>query len=74
MIQYLEDLKGRGAPPLTASERDELNRLRKEHGRKMSRMEPTKKSSSYTKPPIDSDDESEVSLLLLMAIGRGPSG
>ena len=30
MIQYLEDVKGTGAPPLTAEERIELESLRKQ--------------------------------------------
>ena len=33
MIQFLEDLKGTGTPPISAEEREELERLRKEHGR-----------------------------------------
>ncbi len=31
MIQFLEDLQGKGTPPLSAEERSELEHLRKEH-------------------------------------------
>jgi hypothetical protein len=33
MIQFLEDLKGAGTPPISAEEREELERLRREHGK-----------------------------------------
>jgi len=33
MIQFLEDLKGVGTPPITGEDREELERLRREHVR-----------------------------------------
>ena len=39
MIQYLEDLKGRGAPALSNEEREELNKLRKQMQQRKSKVE-----------------------------------
>jgi hypothetical protein len=33
MIQFLEDLKGIGTPPISGEDREELDRLRREHNR-----------------------------------------
>lgn len=46
MIQYLEDQKGRGAPPLSAIEREELNKLRKQVQVRTSKIEMMQKKVS----------------------------
>lgn len=70
MIQYLEDQKGRGAPPLSAIEREELNKLRKQVQVRTSKIEMMQKKVSIQKQMVDSDDESEVLLHCLNLQGE----
>ena len=60
MIQYLEDMKGKGAPALTQDEREELNRLRKIADTKNTKFLSSKKVTVHTSAPADSDEDSEV--------------
>jgi hypothetical protein len=55
MIQFLEDMKGRGPPPLTAEERSELEKLRKEHHKLKVKVQAKHKDESDASD--DSSDE-----------------
>lgn len=46
IIQFLQDLKGTGAPPLSKEERTELNRLRDEYEKLKNQKKKVKKESS----------------------------
>lgn len=58
MIQYLEDLKGVGIPPLTSLEKQELEKLRKEHLKLKLKYE-SMETKVQKKGAIDSDGSSE---------------
>jgi hypothetical protein len=59
MIQFLEDLKGVGTPPISGEEREELDRLRKEQTRLKKLLKDKEKHQEKDKS--DGSDESEVS-------------
>lgn len=56
MIQFLEDLKGMGKKPLNAAELEELENLRKEHGRLRLKSQKLKLAQESDKSS-DSEDE-----------------
>lgn len=65
MLQFLEDLKGTGTPPISAHEREELEKLRKEHARLKDKLKDesqneTKKKKKSDESDDESDDSSEV--------------
>ena len=45
MLQFLEDLKGTGKAPISSMEREELEKLRKEHVKLRAKYEDKKTSS-----------------------------
>lgn len=59
MIQFLEELKGRGVPPLSPSEKEELDKLRREHTKLLTLK---KKDEEEEKKGAESDASSGVSL------------
>jgi hypothetical protein len=60
MIQFLEDLKGKGTPPITAEEREELEKLRRDHKKLRVKLELKNKANKDGGHTDDSDDSSEV--------------
>ena len=46
MIQFLEDLKGKGIAPISAEEREELERLRREHSKLKLKVQLASKSNN----------------------------
>jgi len=61
IIQYLQDKKGTGAPPLTKEEKFELNQLREELKKLKAKKAAMKKKQSLSQTPmaqeaLDSDD------------------
>ena len=61
MIQFLEDLKGVGTPPITGEDREELERLRREQIRLKKLVQEKDKGKHHHEKEADSgSDESEV--------------
>ena len=60
MIQYLEDLKGTGSAPISGEDREQLDRLRREHARLKDKIK-TKAKGNKDDYSDDSADSSEVS-------------
>ena len=59
MIQFLEDFKGVGVPPLSPLEKAELEKLRKEHTKLKKQYESQATVAPKKKAAIDSDASSE---------------
>ena len=53
----MEDLKGVGTPPISAEDREELERLRREHSKLKERLS---EKNKHDKDDSDNSDESEV--------------
>eukprot|EP00347_Sterkiella_histriomuscorum_P007226 403349777 len=61
MIQFLEDMKGVGTAPITAEEREELERLRREQSKlKLKLKSKTHEDKDQTDDSEDSEDEDTV--------------
>lgn len=60
MIQFLEDLKGVGQAPISAEEREELERLRKDHAKLKLKVQHHHKHHHEDKDQTDDSDDSEV--------------
>ena len=66
MIQFLEDLKGKGTAPISAEQREELERLRKEHAKL--RIKAAKSKVAEKGDNSDgSDESSEVNAIVIMS-------
>lgn len=68
MIQFLEDLQGKGTAPISAEEREELEKLRDEQAKLRAKIhnkgkEQQKNAKSDSE---DSDDSSEVIIILFV--------
>lgn len=60
----MEDLKGIGTPPISHEEREELERLRKEHAKlKLKVSDKHKHEKQGAHSDDDSEDSSEVDLI-----------